>query len=59
MWGPCSPTITAKSILIKNTSEGAAHKKCKEIGRQRKKDKVGNERDTVAEEERQRCETDR
>lgn len=35
MWGPCCPTITAKSILIKNTTEGATHKKCKEIERQK------------------------
>lgn len=35
MWGPCSPTITAKSILIKNTTEGATHKKCKEKERQK------------------------
>lgn len=39
MWGPCSPTITAKSILIKNTTEETTHKKCKEIERQKKKDR--------------------
>lgn len=33
MWGPCSPMITAKSILIKNATGRVTHKKCKDIDR--------------------------
>lgn len=45
MWGPCCPTITAKSILIKNTTEGTTHKKCKEMeGTERVGEKRGGEK---------------
>lgn len=50
MWGLCSPTITAKSILIKTTTEGETHKKCKEIERK----KVGVKEEKDAEKEKKK-----